>query len=536
MPERALLIGLDGADWRVLRPLVASGVMPHLGTLITDGVSGDLRSTLPTNSAVAWPSFMTGRNAGKHGVFDFTLRVASDRTLLAPADSRSIRSETFLGTLGRHGRRVGAINIPVTYPPFPVNGFLLGGMFVDEGRPYTFPEDLAAELDDQVGGFMPNRIRWRYMLGRFEELLDEAIAVTRQRARVLEYLATRKEWDVLVQVFVSPDRLAHPLMHVMDPGHPRHDPALARQLEDRLRRYWSTIDDVLGLARRLVGTSDNLIVLSDHGLHGVQRAIYVREMLERAGYARVAQASAIDVARERIRPFVPQGIRRRLRGKTAAAVKPGGTPQGMAGLRWHETRAFVTTGSSQGVFVNVLGREPHGIVPEGDAYQRIVDEIRELLTSETDPRTGERVIAAVYRGRDVYRGPLASGAPDLLYEPAPGYAVAKGASGHLAAYDWFMGDHDRDGILIATGPGIRRGRDIEGASLLDIAPTVLYLAGVPIPEEMDGTVLNLFGDGRLESRPPAYEHEWKPVDAPDSGYTQEEEERLEEQLRSLGYL
>src|SRR5688500_20025301 len=68
------------------------GVMPHLGDLIAGGISGDLRSTLPTNSAVAWPSFMTGRNAGKHGVFDFTLRVASDRTLLAPADSRSIRS------------------------------------------------------------------------------------------------------------------------------------------------------------------------------------------------------------------------------------------------------------------------------------------------------------------------------------------------------------------------------------------------------------------------------------------------------------
>jgi predicted AlkP superfamily phosphohydrolase/phosphomutase len=535
MPERALLIGLDGADWRVLRPLVQSGLMPHLGTLIDNGVSGDLRSTLPTNSAVAWPSFMTGRNAGKHGVFDFTLRVARDRTLLAPADSRSIRSETFLGTLGRHGRRVGAINVPVTYPPSPVNGFLLGGMFVEDGRPYTFPEGLAGELDDQVGGFLPNRIRWRYMLGRFEELLDEAIAVTRQRARVLEYLATHKTWDVLVQVFVSPDRLAHPLMHVLDPNHPRHDPALAHRLDSRLRAYWTTIDDILGLGRRLVGTTDNLIVLSDHGLHSVRRAVYVREMLERAGFARVAKPTAIDLVRQRIRPLVPQGVRRRLRGTTVAA-RPGGSPQGMAGLDWPGTRAFVTTGSSQGVFINVLGREPHGIVPEGDAYQRILDEIRELLTSERDPATGERVIAAVHRGRDVYRGPLASAAPDLIYEPAPGYAVAKGAPRHLAPYDWFMGDHDRDGILVATGPGIHRGRRIDGASLLDIAPTVLYLAGVPIPEEMDGTVLSMFGDGRLESHPPAYEHEWKPSDQPDTGYTQEEEERLEEQLRSLGYL
>jgi predicted AlkP superfamily phosphohydrolase/phosphomutase len=534
MPERALLIGLDGADWRVLRPLLADGLMPNLAGLLERGVSGNLRSTLPTNSAVAWPSFLTGRNAGKHGVFDFTLRVPGDRTLMAAADSRSIRAETFLSTLGRSGRRVGSINVPVSYPPFPVNGFMLGGMFVQEGRPYTYPEHLAAELNAQVGGFLPNRIRWRYMLGRLDELLDEAIVVTRQRIRVLEYLANTRDWDVFVQVFVSPDRLQHPLMHVLDTEHPRHDPAMASRLAPRLRTYWATIDDLLGRAQQLLGPDDNLIVLSDHGLHSVHKAVYVREILERAGLARVARVAPVQVARQRLRPLVPNALRKRLTSN--GHNRPAGSPQGMAGLLWDETRAFVTTGTSQGVYINVAGREPHGIVPEGDAYDRMVEEIRELLLAERDPGTGRAVISEVFRGRDIYRGPYADGGPDLLYEPAPGYASAKGARHHLGSYDWFMGDHDREGILVAAGPGIRRGDQLDGASLIDIAPTVLYLADVPIPEDMDGTVLNMFGDGRLESTPPTYERGWVPVMESEGAYTEEEERGLEEQLRSLGYL
>jgi predicted AlkP superfamily phosphohydrolase/phosphomutase len=119
MASRTLVIGLDGADWRVLRPQIDAGVMPHLADLLEAGTSGNLRSPIPTNSAVAWPSFLTGRNAGKHGVFDFTLRAPDDATLLVPADSRSIRSETFPAALGRHGPRLPEAR---GQPPGPCGG------------------------------------------------------------------------------------------------------------------------------------------------------------------------------------------------------------------------------------------------------------------------------------------------------------------------------------------------------------------------------------------------------------------------------
>jgi predicted AlkP superfamily phosphohydrolase/phosphomutase len=535
VPERVLLLGLDGADWRVLRPYLDMGVMPHLGDLIAGGISGDLRSTMPTNSAVAWPSFLTGRNAGKHGVFDFTLRVPGDPTLLAPADSHSIRSETFLATLGRNGRRVGSVNVPVSYPPFPVNGFMLGGMFVQEGRPYTYPETLAAELDNETGGFLPNRIRWRYMLGRPEDLVDEAIAVTRQRTRVLEYLITRKDWDVLVQVFVSPDRLQHPLMHVLDAEHPRFDAGLARRLGPRLRTYFETLDGVVGRARALLGSGDNLIVLSDHGMRSVHRALYVREMLIRDGVTRMVRLDTPGrLLRRLVRPRVPRAIRRRLR--KWIPDRAAGSAQGMTDLDWPATRAYVTTGTSQGIYVNLSGREPHGAIAPGTGYDRVLDSLTDLLLAERDPSTGTKVVDGVVRGTDAFQGPFAGAAPDLLYGPAAGYASAKGARGHLQPYEWFMGDHDPTGILVATGPGIKRGARIENAALIDMAATVLYLSGVPIPDDMDGKVLDLFADGRLMTKRPAYEKDAVAVAQPEQVYSEEEEEKLEEQLRSLGYL
>jgi predicted AlkP superfamily phosphohydrolase/phosphomutase len=536
MPDKILIIGLDGADWRVLRPYLEAGVMPQLARLMEAGVHGNLRSTLPTNSGVAWPSFMTGRNSGKHGVFDFTQRAPNDPTRLVGANSRSIRSETFLAALGRHGRRVGAINVPVSYPPFPVNGFMLGGMFVQEGKPYTYPENLAAELDEHVGGFLPNRIRWRYMLGQFDELLDEAIAVTRQRARVLEYLITRQEWDVLIQVFVSPDRLQHPLMHVLDAQHPGYDRALAQRLAPKFRTYFETIDNALGRAWNLLGAEDHLIVISDHGFRSVHKAVYVREMLAREGFSRTIRqnGSPTHFAKKLLRPLLPTTTRQRL-AKRAAANQPVGSPHGMANLIWPQTQAYVTTGTSQGVYINLNGREPKGTV-DSAAYDRIVDQIREMLLSEKDPATGRSVIQSVVRSREVFHGPWADAAPDLLYEPAAGYASAKGAKGHLQAYAWFMGDHDPDGIFLAAGRGVQRGQTIEGASLIDVAPTALYLAGAPIPNDMDGKVLDIFADRRLATQPPTYEQDAAAVQAETHVYTAEEERMVEEQLRSLGYL
>jgi predicted AlkP superfamily phosphohydrolase/phosphomutase len=541
MSNKVLIIGLDGADWRLLSPYLENGVMPNLAQLIESGVSGPLRSTLPANSSVAWNTFMTGRNPGKHAVYDFTQRSPDNPALMVGVNSRSRRCETFFDVMGRYGQKVGAINIPITYPPFPVNGFMLGGMFVQEGQPYTYPENLATELDQQIGGFPVNGIRWRFMLNKMEELVDEAIAVTEQRARVLDYLIVHKEWDVLVQVFVTPDRLQHPLMHVFDPEHPCYDKLLAQQLSPKLRTIHKVMDDMLGRAWQKMGGDTTLMVISDHGFRSVHKAIYIREILSREGLLSVMQtrdrngSSPKQLVKKLLRPFLPTAARQAL-SKRVSGNGAVGSPQEMANLIWAQTQAYVTTTTSQGVFINVQGRDLRGIVSPGAEYEQLLNDIEALLLAERDPANGQPVIASVVRGREFYKGPWVEHAPDLLFEPAHGYSLAKGAKGHLQPFSWFMGDHDPDGIFVAVGPGMKQGTKIESAELMDIAPTTLYLVGTPIPDDMDGRVLNLFVDQRLELMPPAYEKTSAAPYNSDYAYTPDEERQVEEQLRSLGYM
>jgi len=538
MAGKVLIIGLDGADWRILQPYLDQGLMPNLARLIETGISGDLRSTVPTNSSVAWNSFMTGRNPGKHGVYDFTQRAPNDSTRMVGVSSRSRRCDTFFDTLARHDRQVGAINVPITYPPFPINGFMISGMIVQEGKPYTFPESLATELDEKVGGFPVNRIRWRFMLGKLEELLDEAIVVTQQRARVLEYLIDHKEWDVLVHVFVTPDRLQHPLMHVIDPEHSRYNHDLAQHLRPKLHTVFRTLDGILGNVQNRIGDDATLVIISDHGFRSVHKSIHVREVLARAGLLKSLPArrkSVPQLARQWLRRLPPP-IK-----QTLAKVVPTnghriGSPEEMANLNWSQTQAYVTTLTSQAVYANLAGREPCGIVAPGVACEQLLDDIQELLLAERDPDTGQPIIEAVLRAKEVYHGPWADLGPDLLLIPAPGYAFAKGAKGHLQPYTWFMGDHALEGIFVAVGPGLRRGERIHQAALIDIAPTVLYLAGIPIPEDMDGHVLDLFADQRMTTTPPIYAQDTTIYKGVDYDYTPEEERNVEEQLRGLGYM
>jgi predicted AlkP superfamily phosphohydrolase/phosphomutase len=531
--RKILVIGLDGADWHVLQPYLDNGTMRNLAHLIETGTSGELHSTIPTHSAVAWVSFMTGQNPGRHGVFDFVQRSPYNRMRMVKSDSRSIQSETFLHILGRHNRRVGAIHIPLTYPPFPVNGFLLSGMAIPERTTYTHPEGFADELD-KVGGFPLNLMDWRFMLESPEALIDQAIAATRQRARVLHYVIENKSWDVLVQVFVSPDRLQHPLMHILDPMHPLHNPLLAQRLDAKLQVYFATLDDVLGMAKRSLPDDVVLMVLSDHGFRSVYKLLNLKKLLKRTGMLNTRLALTVQKTIRQWLRKSPIPFRRWLPHRQRNAHNLG-SPMLMADLDWTRTRAYTTTYTGQDIVVNLKSREPGGIVAI-DEKEGLLDDIRSRLLAQRDPENGTPLIKNVVRASDLYCGPYLDEGPDLLVVPADGLvtcAVEKGPN--LMPLRVYMGAHRQEGVFVANGQGIKAGKLIADADLLDLAPTILYLADVPIPTDMDGQVLDLFSDDRLSRRPPAYQ---APTIQEKAEYTyhREEEQEVEERLRGLGYL
>ncbi len=529
MRERVVVIGLDGADWRIVRPLIADGVMPNLQHLIENGVSGPLESTIPTHSNTAWVSFMTGVNPGAHGVFSFLERATDDPMRLIGVNSRSNQRESIFHILSRQEYVVGSVNVPVTYPPFAVNGFLLSGMFVPEGAQYTHPISLAGEIDDAVGGFPLNKIRWRFMPHQYRDLLEEAIQVNQQRARVLEYLMDHMRWDVYAQVFVSPDRIQHALMHMIDPCHPHYREEEARQYRDLIRAFYGSLDDMLG---RVIERTDrdglSLIVLSDHGFQPCDRELYVPEILAQHGLMARSQRRVLN---RRVRRVIRQAL-----GAAASRQRPSRGPQVGLDVDWSRSRAYVTTATDQGVSVNVAGREPYGVVNPYGEYDDVREEIRKVLLGLRDPETGNALVDAVWFREEIYHGSCLDKAPDVIFVPAEGLTTVSEQHRNLAPAEVRTGEHALHGIIVGYGSSFKHGTILNNAKLIDLAPTILYLAGASIPEDLDGTVLvDALNPGLVKSNDIMYERVGAGAGARRE-YSDLEESQVAEQLRGLGYI
>ena len=533
-----LIIGLDGADWRILNPWIEQGALPHLAALRAQSAWGDLRSTIRPESSTAWSTFATGVNPGRHDIFGFSAqRPETYDTQLNTATS--IRHATFWQYAAAAGKRIALLNAPMTYPPQPfTNGALVAGMLTPSLRSsFTHPPELRAKLLDAVPEYTINVEQTGLSLQRFIRDTTRAI---RTRGRAALWLLGQDNWDAATVVFTATDRLQHYSLHLLHPGHPRYDLGEAEKLLPDLLAAYRAIDQAVGELVQAAGANATIILLSDHGFAPCARAFLPNAWLEQQGL----------LTRRTVAAPSP-GLWRRLRANPALRqIKnalpllrdvrrpppPGGN---LAAVDWSRTQAVYSPAG--GIRFNVRGREPQGVISAA-AADKLATELTTALLDIADPATGQHPIQAVYRREELYHGPYVSHAPDLIVEPRraddnPAYNTIYEygfGSDFLRSSGDFTGNHALDGILAAVGPGIPAGR-INHARLLDIAPTILHALDLPLPPDLDGSVLPLWSQPQ--------EIKWLDGDeAPSPGLTidealsAEESATVEDRLRSLGYL
>jgi len=535
-PNRLLIVGLDGLNWRILTPLLDAGIMPHLARLRSEGAWGPLTSVVPTQSAAAWASFITGQNPGRHGVVDFMWRQVDG----SYQHAKPHPATTLWHYAGQAGLRVGVFNFPVTYPPDPVNGFLVSGMLSPRGRTFTFPPTLGDELLSVVPGYRLD-LEWQLYAGREGVLLRDLVGMTRRRVAAARYLQDRYPADLLAVAFIGPDRLQHALWRHLDPLHPYYDAREASALTAGIQEFYTVLDDALGQLVAAAGDGTAVIVLSDHGFQAAAWQFSVNEWLAGRGLlCWQARRSRLErIVRGLDTPWV-RHIRRRLLKDVSrhfSAFAPGGT------IDWSRTVAFCPWTEQQGIRFNVAGREPNGIVSMAD-YESLREEIRHALLGAAEPQSGKPVVDRVWRREELYQGPFFEQMPDLVFTLLPGFAASQAQQRLWSATGWASGDHSLDGILVAWGGGVAPG-PIEGAELVGVAPTALYWLGQPVPAEMDGRALSrLFAPAFVASNPVRYEHQGGATPPSDheaplstaEALTAEEEEEIRRHLRGLGYL
>ena len=346
--------------------------------------------------------------------------------------------------------------------------------------PISHPDGFAAELAGRLGVF--RTLGWAESAdkalqeGRLDEaaFLYDADRAFDDRQRLILDGVARDDWDLLVAAVETTDRVSHMMWRLIDPRHPMHDAALAARHGDAIEKVYRRADDLVGQVRKRLPPGAVLLVMSDHGFHSFRRSVNLNTWLAQNGYLAFQGQEAVP---------------------PADVASLAGRGRFFEGVDWSRTRAYAL-GLGQ-IYFNLRGREAQGIVPEGAAYAALQEEMARRLLALADPATGRPVMRAVYRRDDVYAGPYLRNAPDLQAGFDEGYRVGwndtTGGIERSVVEDnqrrW-SGDHCATAAEISGGV-LFANRAIASPepNILDLAPTVLQLLGVPLPGDLDGRPL-----------------------------------------------
>lgn len=551
--RRVVVVGLDGATLDVIRPLVEAGRLPTLARLMQDGAHGELTTTIPPVTAPAWTSFMTGKNPGQHGLFDF-MRRRADSYFLTPVNSQSRAGRTVWGLAGEAGKRVVVMNVPVTYPPDPVSGDLVTGMLTPPSQDeYTYPPELKDEIEREIGDFVvyPREVYAKGKAGNFMAHLRHTLD---QRLKVVLHLMRSRDWDFFMVVFPETDTVQHGLTVATDPNHPAYDADEAAQYGDAINEIYERADAALAEIVAELRDDDTLIVMSDHGFGSLYRFMYVNNFLADIGALRFRR-NPVSLAK---RLLFKLGLTVKTAYGIALAVGLGKLRRSMdkrrggykmlrrfflsfADVDWKRSQAYAVGYIGQ-VFINTQGREPQGSVAPGEEYERVRAGIVEKLRALKDPADGAPLVDDIYLKEEIYSGAYLAEAPDIVFFPRNLETIAFGdfefPSNKLVEPAYAISGHHRmNGILFVRGPGVKAGAAVDGARIIDMAPTILYNLGLPVPDDMDGAVLEAaYAPEVFERVPVTFSAGEGGAKGDEPDYSAEDQAEIEERLRSLGYL
>lgn len=552
--KKVYVIGIDSASFNVIRPMIEAGELPNIAGLIKGGCSGDLESTFPPVTPPAWVSFMTGVNPGKHGVFDFYASpcFGYERPIL---NAEYVKARTLWSLLSEMGKKVGVINVPITYPPEKVNGFIIPGIQYGIGvdKTFTYPQELLGKLTKLFGEY---KVAYGNLSGVYSHELDyyaeQWSEIHELRERVILLLMDEYPWDFFMSVFYSIDAIQHRFWKFFDKNHPLYDNALGEKYGDVIPDFYKKIDVSIGKILKKLDDSTTVIVVSDHGAGSEEKAFFLNKWLQDEGFLQLKRGIK-PLLRFKL-PHIVYKVARRLGCRGVEWTIPMSLYNILKdlidpreGLRlshyvdWGKSKAYAANHTEQGLYINLKGREPGGVVEPGVEYEKLRDDIIEKLYDVKDPETGLNLFDKIFKKEEIYSGEYVGHAPDIFFLMDKGVCLAQKGIYHKKLFgvdERSSGTHQVNGIFIVKGCGVKQDIVLEGCRIIDVAPTVLYLMGLAVPDHMDGKVLvQTLADGFVDGNPVKYYKVAEKGDNGDDGvYSEEESEMIKDSLRDLGYI
>lgn len=486
--QKVVIIGLDGLNPDLVYQ--RKDKLPTLKKIMEQGMYGKIKSTIPPLTAPSWSCVLSGKNLGHFGFWDSTYRKDYSYKQLEIVNSvvRDERVDALYKILSKYNKKVAIINVPFTYPPPKIpNGYSISSfMTFSPDEKFTHPASLKSEIERMTGEYIIDVFTSNLNLEQInkEKVLKKIRDMDQQRFNLTKYFIKDKKCDFIFTVVAGTDRVSHLFYRYFDENHPRYTPDA--KYKDIVKNHYKLCDDRIGEIVSLVGEDTVIIVLSSYAAQRLDGRINLNEWLIKEGYMK------LNTRRE------------------------SPTPLMQADIDWSKTKAWVT-GYSGGLYLNVKGREPEGTVEPKD-YDKALDELTEKLKGIKDDK-GRILDAKVYKRKDIHSGEYARFGPDLFVSFNNYHWGTSELIGYNSLHSYYTpkgpddGAHGSYGFFALVGLGIPQKGKISKADLLDIAPTVLDLFGIPIPQDMEGKVLT----------------EKEKV-------TSKEEEEIKERLSRLGYL
>ena len=460
MAGKLILLGIDGATWDVIRPLIDAGELPNFKKLILDASLGNLISTVPPLTPPAWTSMFTGVNPGKHGIIEFVFR---EGHRFVTCSSRYRMCPTIWSILSEAGRKCIVINDPVTYPAERINGIMTTGLMTPAGpTDWIYPRELKKEINTVAGGYefdIPFEFKSVLVSDR-EKALDILRNLTTKVLRVSSHAMRNYEWDVFAVIVTTTDRLQHYFWG---------DTA-------EMAKHYAMLDDALGefldLSTKL---SADLLVVSDHGFGPANKFFQLNEWLGKAGLSVYKESTVYKV-------FSRLGIR-----GDKIDFKVWGRSQlflGLPGFLQDAIRRNLPAYASPwpDVSSRVFATPTSLFVRDSKDREVVANELGKVA----DPITGIPVFETIVSKEDVLHGPYLYRAPELFVLPTRGYSVSTSSEDVIGV----RGTHRPEGIFMYYRPGVSsREEKPRQVRPWEVAGLVLNTINVPIPEYFDGNLV-----------------------------------------------